>query len=77
VEIESPDGTRVLVRSLAARLALGRLSTVYLAVAVDGTRAPVVSRDLRTALERVCGGADEHWLERMRRQLEAELPVGS
>jgi len=77
IEIESPDGTRVLVRSLAARLALGRLRTVYLAVAVDGERPPAVSRDLRTALGRVCGSADEQWLERMRRQLEAELPVGS
>jgi len=77
VEIESPDGTRVLVRSLAARLPLGRLRTVYLAVPVDGARPPVVSRDLGTALERVCRGVDEQWLERTRRQLEAELPVGS
>jgi hypothetical protein len=77
VEIQSPDGTRILVRSLAARLALGRFRTVYLAVAVDGKRPPVVSRDLQTALERVCGGAEKQWLERMSRQLEAELPVGS
>jgi hypothetical protein len=77
VEIETPDGTRVLVRSLAARLAFGRLRIVYLAVAVDGAPPPVVSRDLLTAHERVCGGVNEQWLERMRRQLEAELPAGS
>jgi hypothetical protein len=48
---------------------------MYLAGA-SGDR-PFVSSNLKSALARVCAGADEAWLEGTARQLEAELPVGS
>ena len=75
LELELPDGTRVHVRAVHARLSLGRRKVMYLAGA-SGDR-PVVSDDLKSALARACAGADEAWLEGTARQLEAELPVGS
>ena len=75
VEVPLPDGQQVSVRAVAAQLSLGRRRTLYLA-AVDG-RPPVVSGDLRAALGRACPRADEAWLNRTARELEAELPVRS
>jgi hypothetical protein len=75
LELDLPDGTRVYVRALQARLFLGRRRTVYLA-GVDNDR-PVVGHNLRSALARACAGADEAWLDGTARQLEAELPAGS
>jgi hypothetical protein len=75
LELDLPDGTRVYVRALQARLFLGRRRTVYLAGAGDDR--PVVARDLKKALARACVGADEAWLDGTARQLEAELPAGS
>jgi hypothetical protein len=75
LELELPDGTRVHVRAVYARLSLGRRKVMYLAGS-SGDR-PVVSDDLKSALARACAGADEAWLEGTARQLEAELLVGS
>jgi hypothetical protein len=75
LELELPDGGRVHVRAVEARLSLGRRKVMYLAGA-SGDR-PFVSADLRSALARACSGADAAWLEGTARQLEAELPVGS
>ena len=75
LELDLPDGTRVYVRAIEARLFLGRRRTVYLAGA--GGDRPVVAQSLRRALARACAGADEAWLDGTARQLEAELPAGS
>jgi hypothetical protein len=75
LELDLPDGTRVYVRAVHARLFLSRQQTVYLAGV--GNDRPVVAQSLRTALARACAGADEAWLEGTARQLEAELPAGS
>ena len=75
LELDLPDGTRVYVRAVQARLFLGRQRTVYLAGA--GNDGPFVSHSLKSALARACAGADEAWLDRTTRQLEAELPAGS
>jgi hypothetical protein len=75
VELTLPDGGQVAVRAVAAQLSLGRRRTLYLAAA--GGRHPVVSGNLRAALGRACPRADEAWLDRAARQLEAELPVRS
>jgi hypothetical protein len=75
VELALPNGNRVAVRALSAHLSLGRRRRLYIAAGGDGQ--PVVSRDLRTALARACRDADEAWLDRTARQLEAELPVRS
>jgi hypothetical protein len=65
----------VAVRALSAQLSLGRRRKLYIAACGDGQ--PAVSRDLRTALARACREADEAWLDRTARQLEAELTVRS
>ena len=75
LELDLPDGTRVYVRAVQARLFLGRQRTVYLA-GIDDDR-PVVAHSLRSALARACAEADEAWLDGTARQLEAELPAGS
>jgi hypothetical protein len=75
LELDLPDGTRVYVRAVQARLFLGRQRTLYLAGV--GDERPVVAESLRSALARACGGADEAWLDGTARQLEAELPAGS
>jgi hypothetical protein len=77
VEIQSPAGVPIRVRALKARFAFGRIRTVYLAAALDASRLPTVSADLRRALALVSGPTNEQWLERTARQLEAELPVDS
>ena len=75
LELDLPDGTRVYVRAVQARLFLGRQRTVYLAG--TGNDRPFVSQSLKSALARACAGADEAWLDGTVRQLEAELPAGS
>jgi hypothetical protein len=76
IEIAGPGGRRVYVRRLRGRFALGREREVYLALA-RGEGSPVVASDLRVALRQVLGDADDRWLERAARELEAELPAGS
>jgi hypothetical protein len=76
IEIEGPTGQRVYVRRLRGRFALGRQRDVYLAV-VRAEGSPIVAPDLRAALGRVIAGADDRWLDRAARELEAELPAGS
>jgi hypothetical protein len=75
LELDLPDGSRVHVRAVQARLFLRRQRTVYLAGV--GDERPIVAQSLRSALARACAGADEAWLEGTARQLEAELPAGS
>lgn len=76
IEIDGPAGERIYVRRLRGRFALGRRREVYLA-AVRTERSATVAPDLRVALARLVGNADDRWLERAARELEAELPAGS
>jgi hypothetical protein len=76
MEIVAPGGERLYVRRVNGRFALGRRRDVYLAAELDG-HSPVVSPDLRMALARVVRSADERWLDRATRELEAELPADS
>jgi hypothetical protein len=76
MEIVAPGGERLYVRRVSGRFALGRRRDVYLAADLDG-HSPVISPNLRMALSRVLRGADERWLDRATRELEAELPADS
>jgi len=76
MDILGPGGERVYVRRVRGRFALGRRRDVYLAV-VQGAGTPSVAPVLRLALTRAIGTADERWLERAERELEAELPADS
>jgi hypothetical protein len=75
VFLELPDGTRADIRAVQAHLPLGRRRIVY--VAETAGAVPTVSGELRTALARACPDAQDDWLDRTARQLEAELPAGS
>jgi len=78
IEIEAPGGRLVGVRRVRARFALGRQRDVYLvAVTAGQQRTPIVASDLRLALAAALRDADERWLDRAARELEAELPTYS
>jgi hypothetical protein len=77
IEIETPGGWLIGVRRVHARFALGRQRDVYLVAVAGEQRPPIVAPELRLALARALREADERWLERAARELEAELPTYS
>lgn len=77
IEIDGPDGRGIYVRRVRARFALGRSRDVYLAVVLENSASPIFASNLRAALAQVLGPADEAWLDRATRQLDAELPASS
>jgi len=77
IEIETPGGRLIGVRRVRARFALGRQRDVYLVAVTGEKRPPIVAPELRLALAGALREADERWLDRAARELEAELPTYS
>jgi hypothetical protein len=77
MEIEGPGGKSIYVRRVHARFALGRERDIYQAVLLERGASPIFDSNLRAALAKALGGADDVWLERATRELDAELPTSS
>jgi hypothetical protein len=78
IEVETPEAELISLRCVRARLALGRIRQVYLAVPFGSPALPEAAFELRTALAAAGGkSADAPWLDRVVAQLEPELRPAS